>query len=841
MPKGILRLNFHRLYQHIMKSPHLILLLLTFLCFNGYTISAQSLPLIRLSGKVLDEKRNPASYATVSLLKQDSSLIKNVITDTAGVYRFYDAAAGNYIIRVSLMGYKNSYVKNIALTPGELQTNIATLILMPESNLLNDVTITTRKPLIEQKIDRTVMNVENSVIGSGNSILELLEKAPGVSVDRQNDLVKLNNKAGVMIMIDGKKSYLSGPDLNNYLRSLRSEQVATIEIITNPSAKYDASGNAGIINIRLKKNLSLGTNGSISATGSTAFVHDAPDDLYNGSLNINLNHRKEKWNIYGNAGSFRDADFNELKLSRTVNYEGTNSQFEQFFYKPRTGYGITGKLGADYYASEKTSIGVMLDAGKWDGKLISNSQTGIEEIQAGTSSSLIQRSAAETPRNNITTNFNVKHQFNKKGMELVFDADYSRFSNRRDQNFDTDFLDQAGNITSKLLQRNNTLAKINIYAAQADLTIPLENKLRLETGLKTGYVKTDNNFDVEQFKTGNWQNDPLQSNSFLYKETIQAGYINLGKEWDKWSVQAGLRAEYTQSTGNSVTTRQVADNDYLSLFPTIFIRQNINKDNSLHYAYGRRIDRPNYQQLNPFVFFLDPYTLETGNPYLKPQFTDNFEISYTYKNAATLSLHYSNTNDYILNITQQNDSTGVVSVGSGNIGDYKNLSANLSFPIKISNWWMMQNQISGYYNKFSDQNLQGGQLNNGKFAYNFYTSSSFTLSPTWSAELNMWYNSPNVYGIDVGTRAMYAVNAGVQKKLMNDKARLKLNVNDLFYSSYYEGLIKYQNIYFTVLNRQATRRVSVSFSYNFGNQKLKSAPDRNTATEELKQRVKAGN
>jgi hypothetical protein len=837
-----------------MKIRYIIILLLILIIGGADLTSAQSTVAaepkvalkhavlkIQLSGKISDEKHHPAAYATVSLLQKDSSLVKNVLSDTAGIYLFHDTEPGNYLLRVSLMGYQSFYSQPFELTPSMPLEKLPLIILVPESNQLKNVTVTSRKPLIEQKIDRTVMNVENSIIGSGNSILELLEKAPGVSVDRQNELIKLNNKAGVLIMIDGKKSYLSGPDLNNYLRGLRSEQVATIEIITNPSSKYDASGNAGIINIRLKKNLSYGTNGSIAASGSTAFVNGAPDDVFNGNINLNLNHRTANWNIYGNAGSFRDADFNELKLDRQINHEGQDSRFNQLFYKPRTGSGITGKLGADYYISEKTTAGIMLDAGKWDGKLISDSRTSVNELQSGTSTSLVQRSLAMTPRNNITANFNLKHEFNKKGMELVFDADYSRFHNRRDQNFDTDFLDRDGNISSNLVQRNNTLTKIDIYAAQADLTLPLANKLKIETGLKTGNVKTDNDFDVAQFTSSTWQNDPLQSNTFLYKETIHAGYINLAKEWNKWSVQAGVRAEYTRSTGTSPTTSQVTKNNYLSIFPTIFIRQVINPDNSLHYAYGRRIDRPNYQQLNPFVFFLDPYTLETGNPYLKPQFTDNMEISYTYKSSATLSIHYSHTSDYILNVTQQNDSTRIISVGSGNIGDYKNLSANLSFPVKVNNWWTMQNQVSGYYNRFSDQNLQGGQLSNGKFAYNFYTSSSFNLSETWSAELNMWYNSPNVYGIDVGTRAMYAVNAGVQKKLMQDKARLKLNVNDLLYSSYYEGLVSYQNIYFTVMNRQATRRVNISFSYNFGNQKLKSAPDRNTATEELKQRVKAGN
>lgn len=832
------------------KNIFILATLLSALWFTcPYTAQAQDVKTAALkteiSGRVLDEQQKPAIYATVSLLKlKDSALVKNTITDTSGSYHFRDIVPGSYLIRVLLMGYKNSYSKDFVVTETSFQTKQDDLLLLPESNQLNGVTITARKPLIEQKIDRTVMNVENSIIASGNSILELLEKAPGVSIDRQNDLIKLKNKTGVMVMIDGKKSYLSGTDLNNYLRNMRSEQVATIEIITNPSSKYDASGNSGIINIRLKKNTALGTNGSISATGSTAFVRNAPDDLYNGNLNLNLNHKTEKWNIYGNAGTFREADFNEFILARKVDYEGLNSKFDQFIYKPRTDNGVSGKLGADYYASPQTTIGVMLDAGKWNGKLNSNGKTAIVESQQGgapVSSSLIQESDAKTPRNNITANFNVKHEFNKKGMELVFDADYSRFRNERDQNFDTDYLNSTGDITSNLLQRNNTLAKINIYAAKADLTLPLANKLKLEMGLKTGYVNTDNDFDVEQSINGSWTNDPLQSNSFSYKETIQAGYLNLGKEWDKWSLQAGLRAEYTQSTGNSVTTNQISDNDYLSLFPAIFLNQTIDKNNTLHYAYGRRIDRPNYQQLNPFVFFLDPYTQETGNPYLKPQFTDNFEISYTYKSAATLSLNYSNTNNYILNITGQNDSTKVIKVGQGNIGNYKNYAANLSFPLKISSWWMMQNQVSGYYNKYSDQNLQGGQLNNGKVAFNFYTSSAFTLSKTWSAELNMWLNSPNVYGIDVGTRTQYAVNAGIQKSFMDNKAKLKLNVNDLFYTSWYAGDIKYQTIDFSVKSRWASRRANLSFSYNFGNQNVKSAANRRTATEDLKNRAKAGN
>lgn len=838
--------NFYK----ILLQFKLQLIVVNILCMLGSLANAQAVinpqPDIKckVSGKIFDEHQKPAEFITVGILKlKDSSLVKSTLSDSSGNYVFSDIAAGAYLIKATAMGQKNIFSKSFILDETHLVFTADPLKLASEGISLSGVTVTSRKPLIEQKIDRTVMNVENSIIASGNNVLDVLEKAPGVSIDRQNDLIRLKNKSGVLVMIDGKRSYLSDSDLNNYLKNMRSEQVSSIEIITNPSSKYDAAGNSGIINIKLKKNTAFGTNGSVSVNGGKAFASDGPKDLYNGAFNFSLNHRIEKWNIYGNAGSFRDADFSILNLFRKVNYEGLNSTFNQSFYKPKTSSGISGKAGVDYLASEKTTIGLMIDAGKWDGKLSSDSHTSIMEEQAGvkSSSSLIQQSEAKMPRNNVTANFNIKHEFDKKGAELVFDADYSRFRNQRNQNFDTDFFNETGGLTNNLFQQNNTLSKINIYAAKLDLTLPLSDKLKLETGLKSGYVNTDNDFKYEEVNSNIVNNDPSRSNQFIYKEKINAAYINLGKQWDKWSVQAGLRAEYTQSNGNLVTDNKISEKDYLSLFPTMFLSQTINKDNSIRYSYGRRIDRPSYQQLNPFVFFLDPYTHEEGNPYLKPQFTDNFEISYTYKSAVSFSLGYSNTKDYILTVTEQNDSTGIVRVGQGNIGNYKNYSANLSFPIQLSKWWRMQNQVSGYYNKFNDPDVAGVQFQAGRLAYNFNTSSSFTLSKTWIAELNFWFNSPSVYGVDRATRAQYALNAGIQKSFMDNKAKLKLNVNDILYSSYYEGALKYSNVDFTVANKWGSRRANLSFTYMFGNKNVKSTGDRRTATEELKNRAGAKN
>ncbi|MDO7743627.1 MAG: TonB-dependent receptor, partial [Pedobacter sp.] len=671
-------------------------------------------------------------------------------------------------------------------------------------------------------------------------VLEVLEKAPGVTIDHQNDQLKLRNKTGVLVMVDGKRSYLSDADLNNYLRSIRSEQVSTIEIITNPSSKYDAAGNSGIINIILKKNTALGTNGLVSLSGGNAYGKGEEGDLFNGSVNLNLNHKLEKWNIYGNANTARESDYNKIVLFRLVDYEGIKSTFDQYFYKPRKTASFSGKFGIDYEATKKTTIGIMLDANSGSGKLKNDSRTSITESNNGvsSSSSLIQNSDANAPRTNMTTNFNLKHAFDKKGMELVFDADYSGFRNERNQTFNTDFLNQQGNIYNNIQQQNNTLAKINIYAAKIDFTLPLNNMLKLEAGLKTGKVSTDNDFVYEILTNGSWLNDPSKSNRFIYKENINAAYVNMGKEWSKWSIQAGLRAEYTQSDGNSVTDSQIFSNNYLSLFPTFFLNHSINKNNKLRYSYSRRLDRPNYQQLNPFVFFLDPYTLEQGNPYLKPQFTDNFELSYTYKNEVSVSVSYSNTNNYILNLTEQDDSTRIVKTYQGNIGNFKNYAANLSFPLAFTSWWNMQNQFSLYYNHFSDSNLFNGALAVGKVAYNFNTSNVFALTKSWTAELSMWYNSPGVNGIERSNRAQYSVNAGIQKSLLNNQAHLKFNVNDLFYSSYFSGNLDYQNLDFSVSNKWASRRATISFSYKFGNQGIKDNGNRRTATEDLKNRVR---
>jgi len=790
----------------------------------------------KLSGKVVDEKGQALPFAVVRVLNSpDTTVVKSGSTNVDGEFIFDQLKVGNYQLLISMMGYKERKTAAFELSD---DLKMANIMIENDAKQLKEVSVQGRKPYIEHQMDKTVLNVENSIVASGSTALEVLEKAPGVQVDRQSEQIKLNNKSGVTIMIDGKTNFLSGADVTTLLSNMGSEQISTIELITNPSSKYDASGNAGIINIKLKRNKAFGTNGTVSLNGGQGFMPDSPKDLARAGVNINLNHREGKWNVFGNGTAARKANFNNTYLTRTTFANGLSSAFTQDFDRKNKGVGFQGKLGADYYASEKTVFGVMVDANTVNTKLDNISSTCIREVQSNvvSNNSVLQNAYSKSPANNLTANFNVKHDFDKTGKNITFDVDYSNFNNKKDEQFDARYVNQSGQQTNNTLLRNNTDANIDIVAAKTDFTLPINKTMKFETGLKSSYVVTHNNFLSEQFLSGVWQNDLGKSNDFIYKENINAAYVNFGKEWKVWQIQLGLRAEHTHSNGNSVTSNKEVDRNYLSLFPTAFVNQKLNENNNIRYSYSRRVDRPNYQQLNPFAFYMDPYAVDQGNPYLKPQFTDNFEIGYSYKEFS-FSVNYSNTKDLITQISQQDEVTRIVSVIRQNLGRAQNYSANLSFPIKVAKWWNMQNNASLYYNKFSDGNLEGAAYSAGKLAYNFYTSQSFILPNNFNVEVSFWYNSPKVYGVEQTTIPQYALNAGIQKSMMNKKLKLKLNMDDILLTNYWKGALDYQNVNLRVTNHYTSRRANFSISYSFGNQNVKSARSRNTATDDIKGRA----
>lgn len=790
----------------------------------------------KITGKIVDEKEAALPFAIIRVMNfADTSVVKSISSNQDGDYEITQLKSGSYLLSVSIVGYKSLKTDRILLTTDLKMPNIK---LEGLTKQLKEVSISGKKPFIEHQIDKTVLNVENSITATGGTALDVLEKAPGVQIDRQSEQIKLNNKSGVLIMIDGKTNFLSGADVTALLSNMSAEQISTIELITNPSSKYDAAGNAGIINIKLKRNKAYGTNGTISFNGGQGIMPNSPTDLYRAGVNLNLNHRQGKWNVFGNGAIARKSNFNNIFLNRTTLANGLASSLTQNFDRKNKGLGFQGKLGTDYYASEKTVFGVMLDANTVKTKLTNFSNTNINAMQNGIStlSAILQDAYSTSPASNLTANFNIKHDFDKNGKSLTFDADYSGFSNEKEENFLANYLNASGNSDNKTTLRNTTDAKINVYAAKTDLTLPLSKTMKIETGLKSSYVVTNNDFLSEQFSSGVWQNDLGKSNNFVYKENINAAYANFSKEWKVWQIQLGLRAEHTHSNGNSITDNKEVDRNYLSLFPTAFVNQKISEKHNIRYSYSRRVDRPNYQQLNPFVFYMDPLALDQGNPYLKPQFTNSFEINYSYKETS-LTLGYSDTRDMITQISQQNDETRVISVIRQNLGRFQSFSAGVYVPIKIAKWWNMQNNASVYYSKFEDGNLEGGAYSAGQAAVNLYSSSSFTLPQNFSVEINFWLNTPRVSGVERTTVTQYAFNAGIQKSLLNKKLKLRLNMDDIFLTNYWAGSLIYQNVNMTVTNRYTSRRANFSISYGFGNQNVKSARSRNTATEDIKNRA----
>lgn len=791
-----------------------------------------------ITGKIVDEKSVAIPFAVTQLLNaSDSTKVKVLSTAIDGGFKIDQVKDGVYVLSISVVGFNTKKIERFVLN-GDLQ--MGAIQLESITKQLNEVSVSGKKPFIEHQIDKTVLNVENSIVSTGSTALELLEKAPGVQVDKQNERILLNNKSGVMVMIDGKNNFLSTADLAVYLSNLNSSQIATIEIISNPSSKYDAAGTAGIINIKLKKNKAFGTNGSVSSTYRNAIVANLPRNIYASDLNFNINNRNEKWNFYSNANASKNNNFSNLSLERTTSSDGLQSAFNQNFQKIYMGSRLAAKLGADYYVNEKTTIGVMLDGSTSTRKLDNFSQTFISETRADaiTNNSLQLFSNANTPNKNYIANFNVKHVFKKEGASLNFDADYSGFDYSGLENFNTDFYNENGVINNQTFIRNDSKTAIDIFASKIDFTWPISKTIKLETGLKSSFVRTDNDFLSSALLNNEWQNIAGQSNHFIYKENVNAAYANFSKDLGMWQIQAGIRAEHTNATGALITNNTEADQKYLSLFPTVFVNQKISENSNLRYTYGRRIDRPNYQQLNPFNFYMDPYTIQQGNPYLKSQFTNNFELSYSYKSGFSISLAYSKVKDLILDSkTAQNDSTRIVTVGQGNIGSGQYYSAGLYFPISIMKWWSFQNNFNLFYNKFNDNNLEGAPFVLSKLSYNFNITSSITLPNDWSIETNFWLNSPRVRGLETTTIYQYALNTGLQKSFLNKDLKFKLNFDDIFATNYWKGTLNYQNVNLQAQNKYVNRRVSFNVSYSFGNQNVKSARSRNTATEDMKNRA----
>lgn len=790
----------------------------------------------RASGAIKDDTGKPVGFATVTLLKAaDSALVKGVPSDSLGHYEFDHIAAGKYLVAASLLGMGKAYTKPFRVDAAHENTSLPLLMMSPDAKALKGVSVTAVKPMIEHELDKTIVNVSNSIVSAGSTALEVLEKSPGIAVDN-NDNITLNGKSGVTIMIDDKPTYLSQQEIATMLKTMNAGNIDKIEIMTNPSAKYDAAGTAGIINIKLKKNKDMGWNGSVTAGfGQGHFARE--------NAGANLNYRKGKINLYGNYNYSHGKWWNTNVITRNF-YDGfekaLSSRFEQNADMNFPSDNHSFKAGIDYAFNKNNTIGIMMNGTVNPGSSHILNTTRFKSPDGTLDSTAVSNNNSNDKWNNFTYDLNYKHVFDTSGREITADLDYAKFANSSLQDFRTDYYDANGNGEGiPLLRRGDLPANIDIRSGKIDYVNPLKHNAKIEAGLKSSYVVSDNNVRYLNYENGGWVNDANATNHFKYTENINAGYINFNQQFKKgWGLQLGLRGEQTVSKGEQLTIDSTVNKNYFQLFPSAFLSKELDKNNQLSFSYSRRIDRPDYQDLNPFRFYLDPYTYQEGNVNLQPQLTNSFELSYMYKHAITVSLNYSQTHNVMTDVLKQIDSLRVTYQTKENLSTLNNLGLSISAPIPVTKWWMSNNYFNVFYNQYQGIYL-GAHLDYGKASYMFNTTNTFKLPQGFTAELSGFYRSPFVYGIITG-QAMYMASVGLQKSFWHQKANLKLNVNDVFNTRRFAGEVKFQNIDVTVKNRWDSRVANLTFTYRFG--KAASKPEQQkTGIEEEQNRVKKGN
>ncbi len=809
------------------------------LAFAGGRLNAQttSPPRATITGTFVNDQTKPVDYATVTLLRaKDSTVVKGTLTNDAGRYVFDKITEGKYIIKGTSVGYQPAFTTAFDVANGQTNVTAPVLNMTSASRSLQGVNIVASKPLIERKLDRTVMNVENSVLAAGNNALEILERAPGVTIDK-DDNISLKGKQGVTVMINDKLTYMSAQQLTTYLRSTDGSNIQSIELITNPSSKYDAAGNSGIINIKLKKNKMIGTNGSLTVNG-------AYGKNFRDNTSLTLNHKNGNLNVFATLTRGDINRENMIQIDRRVDSASKSTYFKQQTNMLNHIHYNNYRFGADYATSKKNTLGFVIN-GDYTNEY--NDNTGITRLgvtpAAADSYQTTIADMKQTYRS-FSANLNDKYQIDTLGQEISVDADYSKYRNNSDAIYDTYFFRPDGTTQRRpLFIANQTPSTITIWTQKVDYTLPLSKTLKFEAGAKFSSVKTDNDLQAQVDSTGTvnnhqFVNDPNRTNRFIYDERIAAGYVNLGKTFAKTSVQLGLRAENTSSTGNLVTYNQVVKRNYLNLFPSLFINHTLSDKNEIGFSYSRRIDRPNYDNLNPFRFYLDQYTYEQGNPFLRPQYTNSFELSYTYNKTINLTLGYSHTTDVNTQVVLTDTITKATYQTNLNLNSQDSYNANINSPFTITKWWTGNINATAFYQKFKSDSLLGGQLNAGKFAYQARLTQNFLFAGL-KAEVSGNYQSSLRYGL-FDIKPQYSVDAGVSRSFAQKKLNIKFSVSDIFDTRRNNVGSHYQNVNLDVRQKNETRLARLTLTYNFGNSKIKVRQHQSGADDE-KGRVKSGN
>lgn len=783
-----------------------------------------------IKGVLVDNTDAAVIYSNLILSTSvDSQIVKIETSDLDGMFVFNNIPVGNYILKASYVGYEDLIVDNIILTEETL--DLTTLQFTTAGIALETAIVTARRALVEIKPDRTVFNVQGTINSAGDNGLSLLRKAPGVLVDNNNNISVLS-RSGVLIYVDGKRLPLSGDDLSSYLESLPAEQIDRIDIITNPGAKYEAQGNAGIIDIRLKKDKNLGSNGSISA-------NIGKGQRTRGNINSSGNYRNKRLNSFGSLGYQNNRSWNEMSFDNYQNsfvLKETDLQLAD-----RVNYNY--RWGTDFFISENATIGFLIGGNNTEGVNNSTNRVKISALstQNTVDSILVANNVIES--NNKQRTYNINYAYRKAETTLNMDVDYGSYTNLQDFIQPNEYYNAD---ESELLSQTNTAfdtpVQIDIYTAKIDYETPLGGG-KLGVGSKLSKVATDNTFlyfnVVDDVRLRNDQ----RSNLFKYDENVYAAYTNYQRSLSKaWSMTAGLRVEITDAVGDLTTfdptlQEDPVNLDYTDFFPTAGVTYAMNSSNMFSLNYGKRINRPDYNVLNPFRTQLSELSFSKGNESLRPEIVNNIELGYTLNYRYNFKLSYSKTLDQITRLIGPDELNPRASfIGWDNLAEQTVYGLNVTAPVQFTSIWNAFFNLGGSYINNQADYGEGAVVDVQAWTYNIYQQHTINLPQGFTGEVSGWYSGPGVWGGVFKYNPTWSLNFGLQRKFFNDNMNVRLSVQDVFFQSGWEGASEFNGLRSEGMGNWDSRRANISVSYNFGNNNVKSRK-RKTGIESEESRV----
>lgn len=780
---------------------------------------------VSVSGIVVDATNQPISFSNVVLIRQaDSTIVKGTSTDDLGYFQLTNVLKGKYTISISFIGYTTQRIP----VDLEADADLGNITLTEDAEILSEINITATRPTIKRAPDRLTFNVENTALIEG-SILQVLKSTPGVLVSDGNIMVKSSTPT---VYINDRKVQLSQAELTELLESSSANSIKSVEVITNPSARYDADSGV-VLNIVMGKNLITGYRGSVFNNYTQGVFP---------RYNVGTSHffKNEKFNLNLNYS------YNGNKINRdnddTVNFLDNSNQVKETWRSlaNRNTWSEAHNLylNFDYYLSEKTTLSVT-SSGVYMPyiKHRINNQTAIVDSNDAFLGRFTADNLSRDDKHNIGTDVDLVHRF-EKGSKLSFNAHFTTYDYTRNQNVASEFFDNTNNLDRISEFRTNTNQGTQIFTSQLDFSLPLSETASFETGAKFSSVQTDSDlsqFDIDT-NSGDEQFDPQNSNVFEYNEKVFAAYANYSKSWEKWNLNFGMRVEQTNIEGISDFGAVRNTQDYLEWFPNASVQYNVSDNFSLYSNFKRSLQRPDFTNLNPFTLFFNENYVVTGNPNLLPSFKNHFVIGTTLFKLFTVEAYYIKYDGNIVELPRQDNATNIISYVPVNLDKTVDFGFDFITYFNATDRWNIY-FVTSFFNMQQSTNFGDGFVDLNQWSNYSELSNEFTFlkDNSLSASFSLLLLTRNLQNLMLLDERLFST-LSISKTLFNRKALLSLSIEDLFnYQDQYANA-RYLNQFSSFFSDLDNRTITIGFRYTFGNTKLET--NERSLSRDERQRLK---